>query len=180
MRRGLALWGLLVALQGSSALGATPSQHFANADDPTLVHEGRGIYMMTCSSCHGRRLQGQALWQVMDQYAGRRAPPQDATGHTWQHSDEALFAKTKSGRFPTESSKRVSYMPAFTGRLTDRQILAVLAFIKSSWPVGIRASQAMLNPGLEGMPKGAGKTSWTLPPNCSSGSSFLLWSLGKK
>ena len=136
--------------------------------------------MLACSSCHGRRLQGQALWQVMDQYAGRRAPPQDATGHTWQHADEALFHMTKFGRFPASPPHRPSYMPAFAGRLTDREILAVLAFIKSGWPVGIRASQAMLNPGQEGMPKGAGDTSWTLPPNCSTGSSFLIWSEGHR
>jgi hypothetical protein len=67
-------------------------------------------------------------------------------------------------------------MPAFAGHLTDHDILSVLAFIKSSWPVGIRASQAMLNPGLAGMPKDAAKSSWTLPPNCTAGSSFLQWS----
>ncbi len=136
--------------------------------------------MMSCSSCHGRRLQGQALWQVMDQYAGRRAPPEDATGDSWQHSDEALFEKTKFGRFPTEPAGRRYYMPAFAGRMTDRQILAVLAFIKSSWPSGIRASQAMLNPNNEGMPKNAGNSGWTLPPNCSTGSSFLLWTASRK
>lgn len=157
-----------------------PSPHFANADSAGPVREGRAIYMSSCSSCHGRRLQGQALWQVMDQYAGRRAPPQDATGHTWQHSDETLFQKTKFGRFPTESPARHSYMPAFAGRLSDAQILAVLAFIKSGWPLGIRASQAMLNPGQKGMPKTAGSYSWTLPPNCSTGSSFLLWNAGRK
>lgn len=138
------------------------------------------MYMTGCSSCHGRHLEGQALWQLMDQYAGRRAPPHNATGHTWQHSDEALFYKTKYGRFPTASPHAVFYMPAFTGRLTDQDILAVLAFIKASWPVGIRASQAMLNPGQEGMPKNAAAAAWTLPPNCSTGSSFLLWSAGGK
>jgi mono/diheme cytochrome c family protein len=180
VRRSSVLWILLFALRITPSLGAAPVHHFANADDLALVREGRPIYMMSCSSCHGRRLEGQALWQVMDQYAGRRAPPQDATGHTWQHSDEALFQKTKSGHFPTEPARRKSYMPAFAGRMTDHQILAVLAFIKSSWPVGIRASQAMLNPGLEGMPKNAGNTSWTLPPNCSTGSSFLRWSAHQK
>ena len=178
MRRGLLLAALAIAAQATGAAGET--SHFANADDPKLVEAGRGIYMLACSSCHGRRLQGQALWQLMDQYAGRRAPPHDATGHTWQHSDEALFYETKFGRFPTAPPKGVSYMPAYVGRMTDHDILSVLAFIKSSWPVGIRASQAMLNPGQQGMPKNADAASWTLPPNCSTGSSFLQWSLGRK
>lgn len=180
MKRCFALLLALLPWHLSPGLGATPAAHFANADNSALVREGHGIYMLSCSSCHGRRLEGQALWQVMDQYAGRRAPPQDATGHTWQHSDEALFQKTKFGRFPSEPTHRRYYMPAFAGRMTDHQILAVLAFIKSSWPVGIRASQAMLNPDQEGMPKNTGDGSWTLPPNCTAGSSFLLWNARPK
>jgi hypothetical protein len=41
----------------------------------------------------------------------------------------------------------------------------VLAFIKSRWPVGTRASQAMLNPHQEGMPDEVGD--WRFPPSCS-------------
>jgi len=170
---------LLLSFTLGSAAAATPASHFSDADNAALVARGRAIYMNTCSSCHGRRLQGQALWQVMDQYAGRRAPPQDATGHTWQHSDEDLFCKTKTGRFPSAPPHSLTYMPAFEGELSDREIMAVLAFIKSSWPVGIRASQAMLNPGRQGMPKDIGNTSWSLPPNCT-GSSFLQWNQKQK
>jgi mono/diheme cytochrome c family protein len=171
---------VLALIAASNACAAAAANHFANADDPRLVGVGGAIYAMACSSCHGRRLEGQALWQVMDRYAGRRAPPHDATGHTWQHSDEALFYKTRFGRFPGAPPQAVSYMPAFAERMTDKDILAVLAFIKSSWPVGIRASQAMLNPGREGMPKNVGEVSWTLPPNCSSGGSFLRWSFSRR
>jgi mono/diheme cytochrome c family protein len=170
----------LLLAAASDPWGATAAQHFANADNAKLVNAGRGMYMAACSSCHGRRLEGQALWQVMDQYAGRRAPPHNATGHTWQHSDEAIFVKTKFGLFPSEPARARPYMPAFAGHMTDDDILAVLAFIKSSWPVGIRASQAMLNPEREGMPKNAGALTWTLPPNCSAGASFLRWRFGQK
>ena len=55
-------------------------------------------------------------------------------------------------------------MPAFDKVLSDDDIIAVLAFIKSRWPTGIRASQSMLNPGFKGMPKDADKIDWTLPP----------------
>jgi mono/diheme cytochrome c family protein len=34
-------------------------------------------------------------------------------------------------------------MPAFEDRLTDEQILTIIAFLKRSWPSGLRASQAM-------------------------------------
>ncbi len=152
--------------------------HFANADDAKLVDRGAYVYSMECASCHGRRLEGQPLWQLNDQFAGRRAPAQDASGHTWQHADDDLFYMTKHGRFPSWPPRIHSYMPAFAENLTDRDTVAVIAYIKSNWPTGIRASQAMLNPGLAGMPKDADKTSWTLPPNCSASLSFLQWNAG--
>jgi mono/diheme cytochrome c family protein len=152
--------------------------HFADADNAALVTEGQQIYGQACAACHGRRLQGQALWQLKDQFAGRRAPAHDSTGHTWQHADEDLFHMTKFGRFAATPPDAVSYMPAFEGRLSDHEILAVLAFIKSTWPMGLRATQAMLNPGLAGMPANAGKLHWTLPPNCIE--SIQVWQEGSK
>jgi mono/diheme cytochrome c family protein len=151
-----------------------PLAHFANADDAALVSLGKRIYAENCGFCHGRRLQGQALWQLKDQFAGRRAPAHDSTGHTWQHADEDLFHVTKYGRFATAPPNVPSYMPAFEHRLRDGEIVAVIAFIKSSWPLGLRASQAMLNPGFAGMPSQAGKVHWTLPPNCFE--SIQTWS----
>jgi mono/diheme cytochrome c family protein len=36
-------------------------------------------------------------------------------------------------------------MPAFAGTLTDEEIWAVLAYIKSAWPEEIRKAQAAVN-----------------------------------
>jgi mono/diheme cytochrome c family protein len=163
-------------LAGVRADAATPElAHFADADNSALVDQGAQVYMQNCANCHGRRLQGQALWQLRDQYEGRRAPPHDSTGHTWQHSDEDLFHVTKFGKFASTPPNIVSYMPAFEHSLSDADIVAVLAFIKSRWPTGIRASQSMLNPGYRGMPKDADKVEWTLPPNCTA--SFQRWGI---
>src|ERR1700730_12126042 len=94
---------IAVATAASLAAGAEalpePALHFANADDPTRVAAGRLIYTQRCSSCHGKRLQGQPLWQLQDEYSGRRAPAHDESGHTWEHSDEDLFHITRYGRF---------------------------------------------------------------------------------
>lgn len=164
---------LLAALAAAAVRAADAPSHFADADDDALVTQGATLYSYNCAGCHGRRLQGQALWQLRDQYEGRRAPAHDATGHTWQHSDEDLFAITKSGKFPGAPADKVSFMPAFGTSLSDAQIESVLAFIKSRWPTGIRASQSMLNPNFRGMPKDADKVDWTLPPNCTA--SFQRW-----
>jgi S-disulfanyl-L-cysteine oxidoreductase SoxD len=154
---------------------ATPSTarqntHFANAQDDASVLHGKQVYMRNCASCHGRSLQGQPLWQLMDEYAGRRAPAHDQTGHTWQHSDEALFHFTKYGRW--DPSGPPTYMPPFENRLNDADILAALGFIKRSWPIGLRVSQAMLNPGQAGMPRNAANVDWSLPPTTCRGSAI--------
>jgi len=147
--------------------GAEPTRHFADADDVTSVAAGKLIYRQRCANCHGKRLQGQPLWQLEDEYAHRRAPAHDQTGHTWLHSDEELFQITRSGRFPGTPADRPSYMPGFSGSLTDAQILSVIAFIKATWPVGLRIAQAMRNAGNAGMPAHPADSDWTLPPNCT-------------
>jgi len=164
----LAAGATIAAALGVAATAARPARHFADADNSALVAEGRQTYAANCSSCHGRRLQGQALWQLQDKFAGRRAPAHDASGHTWQHADEDLFHMTKYGRFAAAPTNTVSYMPAFAHTLNDREILAALAFIKSRWPIGLRAAQATLNPGFAGMPANIDKIAWTLPPNCTA------------
>jgi mono/diheme cytochrome c family protein len=167
---------LIVALVAGAAIAGSPGvpvpvesgTHFADADDRAAVMLGKKIYLRDCASCHGRNLQGQPLWQVVDQYAGRRAPAHDATGHTWLHPDEDIFHITKYGRFASSPPKAVSYMPAFKSVLGDREILAVIAFIKARWPIGLRISQAMLNPNFAGMPRDASNADWRLPPSCNA------------
>jgi mono/diheme cytochrome c family protein len=68
------------------------------------------------------------------------APPHDASGHTWHHTDQELFRITKFGMSAIVPSYE-SDMPAFGHVLTDEEIEAVLAFIKSTWPERERAYQ---------------------------------------
>jgi S-disulfanyl-L-cysteine oxidoreductase SoxD len=167
--RALALVSALggVGFAFGFVLSSPPAgRHFADADDLATVVRGQEIYRHQCASCHGRSLQGQPLWQLADAYAGRRAPAQDETGHTWRHADEDLFHMTKFGRFGTEAPAETSAMPGFKDVLSDDEILAVIAFIKSRWPIGLRVAQAMLNPGLAGMPARAAEVEWSLPPDC--------------
>ncbi|MGA7259378.1 MAG: cytochrome c [Stellaceae bacterium] len=172
MRRR-AILGVLIALTlGISALVsslilAAPkagSWHFADADDAAVVARGKSVYMGRCASCHGRNLQGQPLWQLRDEFAGRRAPAHDETGRTWQHSDEEIFHMIKYGRFPSTPVGAASFMPAFRDVLDGREIIAATAFIKARWPTALRVSQAMLNPGRAGMPQRADQTEWRFPP----------------
>ena len=172
MRRRAVLGVLIAATLGISALVLSlildsrraGSWHFADADDAAVVAHGKSVYMGRCASCHGRNLQGQPLWQLKDEFTGRRAPAHDETGHTWQHSDEDIFHMIKYGRFPSAPVGAVSFMPAFKDVLDDRDVIAAAAFIKARWPTALRVSQAMLNPGRAGMPQRADQTEWRFPP----------------
>ena len=118
------LTAAIVVGWGAARVPPSAATHIADANDTAMVSRGKRIYAVHCASCHGRYLQGQPLWQLVDDYAGRRAPAQDETGHTWQHSDEDLFEVTKYGRFASAPSRYVSYMPAFRDELSDQQIVA--------------------------------------------------------
>jgi mono/diheme cytochrome c family protein len=74
------------------------------------------------------------------------APPHDETGHTWHHPDDQLFAITKFG--PAAVAGLNDYqtdMPVFEGVLSDEEISAALAYIKSTWPAEIRARHDDIN-----------------------------------
>jgi mono/diheme cytochrome c family protein len=146
--------------------GPSIPAHFADAGDNSNVRLGKELYIQRCASCHGRNLQGQPLWQVKDQYFGRRAPALDLTGRTWQHADEDLFNMTKYGRFSESTEAEHTAMPAFRDVLGDHEILAVIAFIKARWPIGQRVLQAMRNPGQAGMPAGQTRADWVFSPDC--------------
>lgn len=113
--------------------------------DPTIVAVGRGVYGRACASCHGERLEGQANWQERKPDGRLPAPPHDPSGHTWHHPDEQLFLLTKHGPAALIGNGYQSDMPAYEGVLTDAEIVAVLSYIKSTWPAEIRARHDDIN-----------------------------------
>ena len=117
----------------------------ANPDNPQQVALGRQVYAQQCASCHGERLEGQPNWQAELPTGGRLAPPHDASGHTWHHPDRVLFDIVKRGGQASSPATYQNNMPAFGGTLSDAQIWAALAYIKSSWPPEIRAAQAQVS-----------------------------------
>jgi mono/diheme cytochrome c family protein len=116
-----------------------------SADDPRQVALGGSVYAARCAQCHGASLEGQPDWQQRLANGRLPAPPHDVSGHTWHHPDEILFGITKNGMTPYASADYESDMPAFVGVLTDDEIAAAIAFIKSRWPADIRARQAHIS-----------------------------------
>jgi mono/diheme cytochrome c family protein len=109
----------------------------SDPNDPSLVARGKVVYAEQCASCHGAKLEGQPNWRHRLPNGRLPAPPHDATGHTWHHSDRQLFEMTKNGTMPGYETD----MPAYKGVLSDADIWAVLSLIESTWPVDIRERQ---------------------------------------
>lgn len=108
-------------------------------DDPQIVATGQRVYTETCASCHGANLEGEAEWQSPNPDGTMPAPPHDVTGHTWHHDSQLLFEMTKNGVAEAAGlDDYASNMPAYRGVLTDDEIVAVLSFIKSTWPPEVR------------------------------------------
>lgn len=148
MKAGLAIAGAAAVLIAGSVgwwVWAGHDGARADPDDARQVASGSVIYETHCAACHGARLEGQPDWQRRRPDGRLPAPPHDATGHTWHHPDAVLFAVTKHGVAAVAPPSYQSDMPAFAAVLRDDEIRAVIAFIKSRWPVDIRSRQAALD-----------------------------------
>ncbi|CUI00407.1 c-type cytochrome [Leisingera aquaemixtae] len=137
---GLAAAGYYwLAESGPQAAGILPYQ------DPEAVALGEAVYLDHCASCHGADLQGEPNWQDRDSDGYLPAPPQDESGHTWHHPDAQLLDITRRGVAEVVGNGYRSRMGGFAGVLTEEEMLAVLAYIKSRWPAKVIARHNQIN-----------------------------------
>lgn len=141
---GCALIGV-AATAAYLSLTSKPEVRLLAWDDAEVVARGAALYRAHCAGCHGLHGEGQAV--PGDAAASvPAAPAHDASGHTWQHPDFALVELTKTG-ISTLGCRSLDQngMPKFDRALTDREVVDVLSYIKSTWPPEIRAEQDKAN-----------------------------------
>ncbi len=114
----------------------------AGAPDPARLALGGTLYGEHCAACHGVELEGEPNWRQRKPDGLLPAPPHDETGHTWHHPDPQLFDITKRGTAALIGPDYQTAMGPFGEVLSDDDIWAVLAYIKSRWPEKIRTRQA--------------------------------------
>jgi len=143
-RTRIALALLAAAIAGGVILQfSQPSVPYIDPSDQQAVTRGKDIYAAQCAACHGAKLEGQPEWRKRLPNGRLPAPPHDETGHTWHHPDAVLVDIVKHGLVPGRTAPEgyQSDMPAYAKTLSDEDIVAVLAYIKSTWPQEVRAQQ---------------------------------------
>ena len=146
--------GLFLAITLTAAWASTGTDGVLTqlqADDLRVVQAGEQIYRAQCAACHGEALEGQDNWQTRDRDGFLPAPPHDASGHTWHHADDLLFEITKYGAAVViDDPDYRTNMPVYKGILSDDEIVAVLSFIKNTWPDEQRQWQEEVNANVTG------------------------------
>lgn len=110
----------------------------AKGDDPLRIAQGEIIYRDNCASCHGANLEGQANWREQQSNGSYPASPLNENGRSWIHSGFQMFDIIKVGGSTIAPRSINSDMPAFKEKLDNKQIWAVIDYIKSRWPAKIR------------------------------------------
>jgi S-disulfanyl-L-cysteine oxidoreductase SoxD len=146
---------LTIAVAGCAVVAGTAGAGYAYLEtrehkpllewgNPAVVERGRALYAAQCAGCHGAKGEGQVA--TGGTQSKPLAPAHDASGHTWQHPDFALVQLTKAGTSTVACrTLDANAMPRFGRTLSDRDILDVLSYIKSTWPPDVVAQQEKVN-----------------------------------
>ena len=120
----IGIWGAAAAHAAESTL---PSP------DAERAKVGRAVYRQHCASCHGAQAEGAPNWQQPDPKGDMPAPPHNAKGHTWKHSDATLYRIVMQGwRDPFNKTEQLT-MPGFSGVLSPKEARAVVAYFRILW-----------------------------------------------
>lgn len=145
----VAVLALVIAVTVVTKRSGTGLQ--ADPTDSSQVALGKQVYAAQCASCHGGNLEGQPNWRERNADGNLPAPPHDETGHTWHHPDQQLFDITKRGTAALVGPNYNTDMREFGSILSDEEIWAVLAYIKSTWSPRIQEMHGRMSEGSKDM-----------------------------
>ena len=126
----IACAALAVALLPRPAGAETPERWY----EQTRVESGEKLYASNCAACHGARGEATPNWRQRDSDGTFPPPPLNGTAHTWHHSFRVIARQIMFGS-PGGAGK----MPAFQDKLTEEEVIDVIAWIQSLWPDEIYA-----------------------------------------
>lgn len=103
--------------------------------DPESIARGAKLFEDHCVLCHGPQAQGHPDWQTPSDGSFAAAPPLNGTGNDWKRSRAMLAATIQNG--VRRKSDNVDIMPAWKGRLSERDIEDMLNWMQSLWPADV-------------------------------------------
>ena len=116
----------VIAITCGSGSGEVNESGYPVLPTDDLVQVGQPLYQQNCASCHGDANTRPPL---------PTAPTHADDGHTWHHPDRNLVEWILDG------VPLATVMPEFRGQLTEDEVKAVLAYIKTFWPEQIQDQQ---------------------------------------
>lgn len=92
------------------------------------AERGRKVFAENCAVCHGKKAESTPHWRTRDASNNYPPPPLNGSAHTWHHPLSVL------GRTIYHGGALVGgQMPAFKDRLSEIEIVDVIAHIQSYW-----------------------------------------------
>lgn len=89
---------------------------------------GEKIYRANCIVCHKENATGTKQWKKTLADGNYPPPPLNGSAHAWHHPLSTLSRSIKNGGIPLGGT-----MPAFKDKLSDKEVLAVIAYLQSLW-----------------------------------------------
>ncbi|HET8905100.1 MAG TPA: cytochrome c [Saccharospirillum sp.] len=93
------------------------------------VTRGNEVFAENCAGCHGQNAESTPNWKTVAANGQYPPPPLNGTAHAWHHPLDVLKMVIEQGGEPVGG-----VMPAWGDRLSDRQIIDVIASFQSYWP----------------------------------------------
>ena len=116
----------IVSLLCLASFNIAAAERWFNQD---VVDYGAGLFQQNCTICHGVNAEGTKEWKKTDVNGNYPPPPLNGSAHAWHHSIPQLARSVKEGGI-----KLGGVMPPFGDKLTDQDVLAVIAYFQSKWP----------------------------------------------
>lgn len=116
----------ILSLLCLASFNITAAERWFNQE---VVDYGAGLFQQNCAACHGVNAEGTKEWKKTDANGNYPPPPLDGSAHAWHHSIPQLARSIKEGGI-----KLGGVMPAFGNKLSDQEVLALIAYFQSKWP----------------------------------------------
>ena len=110
-----------------------------SADSDRAVR-GQALYQEHCAACHGAHAEGAPNWEKPGPDGKYPAPPLNGTAHDWHHPQAVLVKTIKEGTVRLGGN-----MPAWSGKLSDGDVEAVIVWFQSRWPADVYKNWVLMD-----------------------------------